>query len=99
MWGPAGGGSMGASSPVVVTEAGAEFDQPTANPPSLPAAGGAVTIAGNTSDPDGTVLHLLLGGSDTGLTATVASGAYTFTYTAPANTALTPLSLSFTVST
>lgn len=89
---------MGVSPPVVVTESGAEFDQPTATPNPV-ASGGTVVIAGNTSDPDATTLHLFLGGTDTGVTTTASGGSYTFpAFTVPANPTTLPEQLTFTVS-
>jgi hypothetical protein len=91
---------MGVSPPVTVVESGTEFDQPVATPNTLPSSGGSVVISGNTSDPDGTTLHLLLGGADTGVTTTSSGGSYAFpAYTVPANTSFEAETLTFTVST
>lgn len=89
---------MPTSPAVVVTEAPADFDQPVATPPSVPNTGGDTVISGNTSAPDGTVLHLFVGTTDTGLTATAAGGKYSFpAYSIPTNTTLSSVQDSFTV--
>jgi hypothetical protein len=80
-----------------VTEAAAApFLSITASPSTLPASGGLVTIAGTTNLTDGTVVTLVLGGAPTTETATTASGAFSFTYTAAANLSLNPVTLAFT---
>jgi hypothetical protein len=91
---------MGASPPVTVTEAPAEFDQPVATPATLPNTGGPVVVSGNTTDPDGTTFHLLVNGTDSGLITTSSGGAYSFpAYTVAPNPALTPATVTFDVST
>jgi hypothetical protein len=85
---------------VTVTEAGAEFAQPVASPASLPSTGGAVVISGTTSDPDGTTYYLYANGVDTGVSTTSSGGAFTFpAYTVAPNTSISPVTISFTVST
>jgi hypothetical protein len=94
------------SPPVSVVEAPGDFAPPTATPPSLPGSGGDVVITVPTSLPDGTLLHLLLSsdpavaGTDTGITATVAAGSASATFTAKPNPSITaPANLVFTFST
>jgi hypothetical protein len=86
------------SNTVTLTEAGAPGTITiTATPTELPSSGGAVTVAGTTNLPDGTAFELYANGQDTGLSATSSGGAFTITYTAPANTSTSPASIALVV--
>ena len=91
------------SSAVSVSEAGVPVVITiTVSPSTLTAAGGAVVISGTTNEPDGTsfTLNVSVNGgayADSGLPAVPsASGAFTFTYTVPANTTTVVETYSFT---
>jgi hypothetical protein len=88
------------SNPFVVTvDAAPPSITLTGTPAEVPPAGGAVALSGATNLPDGTTLHLLLNGTDTGQTAVTSSGAYSFSYAIPPNATLNPITDTFTVST
>jgi len=77
------------SNPVTVTEdAAAPSITLTGTPTAVPASGGTVAFSGTTNLPDGTVLRLLLAGTDTGVTVTVAAGAFSCSFAIPPNTTL-----------
>ena len=64
---------------------------------SLSSIGGTVSVPGTTNLPDGTVFTLFLNGVTTGQTVTSSGGAFSFSYVVPANTALSPVTDTFTV--
>lgn len=86
------------SNALSVTEAGIPVTITiSASTTSEPASGGPVTISGTTNEPDGTTFTLNVNGADSGLPpVTSAGGAFTFTYTIPANTATIPVTYTFT---
>ena len=88
------------SAPVSVTEAAAPPSITLeATTPSLPSTGGDPGLHGTAVLPDGTTVHLLLNGADTGVSATVSGGTYPFVYNVPANATANAVTLTFTAST
>lgn len=88
------------SNPVTVTEAGAPALTLTVDQASLPYTGGPLnfTVASQNLA-DGTVVHLLKDGQDTGATGTISGNAAAIPYADPANESPSPVTDTFTVST
>lgn len=90
------------SNPVTVTIAGAPAITISATPTSEPSSGGVVVVSGTVQNiPDGTPVNLLVNGTADPNTppATVTGGAFSFNWTAPANTTPTAITDTLTVST
>ena len=88
------------SNPVVVTEAGSPSLTLTADQTSLPYTGGTVNFTATAANlADGTVIHLIENGSDTGLSAPLAAGTCVIPFAVPANSGASPITDTFTAST